>query len=110
MCTIATAKVQRNYNCYNVYFNECLPKTDNIMKNQNSQKNGTRFQVANLDDEMFLESLQLQADMEDIETEVFMESFQHEAEMEELENEAFLESLRLQAELEDIAADAMMYL
>ena len=24
MCTIATAKVQRNYNCYNVYFNECL--------------------------------------------------------------------------------------
>ena len=38
------------------------------MKNQNSQKNGTRFQVANLEDEMFLESLQLQADMEDIET------------------------------------------
>ena len=61
------------------------------MKNQNSQKNGTRFQVANLEDEMFLESL-------------------HEAEMVELENEAFLESLRLQAELEDIAADAMMYL
>ena len=27
MCTIATAKVQRNYNCYNVYFNECLPIT-----------------------------------------------------------------------------------
>ena len=25
VCTIATAKVQRNYNCYNVYFNECLP-------------------------------------------------------------------------------------
>jgi len=25
MRTIATAKVQRNYNCYNVYFNECLP-------------------------------------------------------------------------------------
>jgi len=35
MCTIATAKVplgfaaslveERNYNCYNVYFNECLP-------------------------------------------------------------------------------------
>ena len=24
MCTIAPAKVQRNYNCYNVYFNECL--------------------------------------------------------------------------------------
>ena len=24
-CTIATAKVQRNYNCYNVYFNGCLP-------------------------------------------------------------------------------------
>ena len=24
MCTIATAKVQRNYNCDNVYFNECL--------------------------------------------------------------------------------------
>ena len=24
MCTIADAKVQRNYNCYNVYFNECL--------------------------------------------------------------------------------------
>ena len=81
-----------------------------LTKNQNSQKNGTRFQVANLEDEMFLESLQLQADMEDIETEVFMESLKHEAEMEELENEAFLESLRLQAELEDIAADAMMYL
>ena len=27
MCTIATAKVQRNYNCYNVYFNECLQFT-----------------------------------------------------------------------------------
>ena len=26
MRTIATAKVQRNYNCYNVYFNECLRK------------------------------------------------------------------------------------
>ena len=25
VCTIADAKVQRNYNCYNVYFNECLP-------------------------------------------------------------------------------------
>ena len=24
MCTIALAKVQRNYNCYNVYFYECL--------------------------------------------------------------------------------------
>ena len=24
MCTIAVAKVQPNYNCYNVYFNECL--------------------------------------------------------------------------------------
>lgn len=24
VCTIADAKVQRNYNCYNVYFNECL--------------------------------------------------------------------------------------
>ena len=24
MCTIATAKVQRNYNCHNVYFYECL--------------------------------------------------------------------------------------
>jgi hypothetical protein len=24
MWTIAGAKVQRNYNCYNVYFNECL--------------------------------------------------------------------------------------
>ena len=23
-CTIAGAKVQENYNCYNVYFNECL--------------------------------------------------------------------------------------
>ena len=26
MCTIAGAKVRLNYNCYNVYFNECLPK------------------------------------------------------------------------------------
>ena len=25
MCTIAVAKVQPNYNCYNVYFNGCLP-------------------------------------------------------------------------------------
>ena len=24
MCTIAGAKVQLNYNCYNVYFNGCL--------------------------------------------------------------------------------------
>ncbi len=28
MCTIAGAKVQRNYNCYNVYFYECLRFTD----------------------------------------------------------------------------------
>ena len=27
MRTIATAKVQRNYNCYNVYFNECLQRS-----------------------------------------------------------------------------------
>ena len=31
MCTIATAKVQRNYNCHNVYFYECLLIT-NIKK------------------------------------------------------------------------------
>ena len=24
MCTIAGTKVHLNYNCYNVYFNECL--------------------------------------------------------------------------------------
>jgi len=29
MCTIAGAKVQRNYNCYNVYFYECLLSSDN---------------------------------------------------------------------------------
>jgi len=28
MCTIALAKVQQNYNCYNVYFYECLPSCD----------------------------------------------------------------------------------
>ena len=28
MCTIALAKVQRNYNCYNVYFYECLLQTE----------------------------------------------------------------------------------
>ena len=27
MCTIAGAKVQLNHNCYNVYFNECLPNS-----------------------------------------------------------------------------------
>ncbi len=27
MCTIADAKVRQNYNCYNVYFNECLRLT-----------------------------------------------------------------------------------
>ena len=27
MCTIATAKVQPNYNCYNGYFNGCLHYT-----------------------------------------------------------------------------------
>ena len=27
MCTIAGAKVQLNYNCYNVYFYECLLNT-----------------------------------------------------------------------------------
>lgn len=62
------------------------------MKNQNSQENGIKFQVANLEDEMFIESLQLQADLEDIEDEMFMES------------------LQLQAELDEIAADAMILL
>ena len=36
MCTIALAKVQRNYNCYNVYFNECLPS------NPGDQTEGTQ--------------------------------------------------------------------
>ena len=36
MCTIADAKVRQNYNCYNVYFNECLPDT---AINQIKQKN-----------------------------------------------------------------------
>ena len=27
MCTIADAKVRQNYNCYNVYFYECLRVT-----------------------------------------------------------------------------------
>ena len=34
MRTIATAKVQRNYNCYNVYFNECLRKKNMIIRNR----------------------------------------------------------------------------
>ncbi len=29
MCTIANAKVRQNYNCYNVYFYECLLKAAN---------------------------------------------------------------------------------
>jgi hypothetical protein len=62
------------------------------MKNQNSQENGIKFQVANLEDEMFMESLQFQAELEDIEDEIFMES------------------LQLQAELDEIAADAMILL
>ena len=33
MCTIAAAKVQRNYNCYNVYFNECLHFNECLQKN-----------------------------------------------------------------------------
>ena len=36
------------------------------MKNQNSQENGIKFQVANLEDEMFMESLQLQAELDEI--------------------------------------------
>ena len=28
VCTIAGAKVQLNYNCYNVYFIECLQNND----------------------------------------------------------------------------------
>ena len=31
MCTIAGAKVQLNYNCYNVYFYECLPLLTALM-------------------------------------------------------------------------------
>ena len=34
MCTIAGAKVQLNYNCHNVYFNECL------LPNWETSKNG----------------------------------------------------------------------
>ncbi len=34
MCTIADAKVQLNYNCYNMYFYDCLPETPSmIVKN-----------------------------------------------------------------------------
>ena len=54
MCTIALAKVQRNYNCYNVYFYECLPKNENGLsgkpdrpcrfKNATFQISGTSFQ------------------------------------------------------------------
>ena len=36
MRTIATAKVQRNYNCYNVYFNECLPSTARPLRKKRS--------------------------------------------------------------------------
>ena len=31
MCTIADAKVRQNYNCYNVYFNECLLRRIQIL-------------------------------------------------------------------------------
>ena len=32
VCTIAPAKVQLNYNCYNVYFYECLLSTAKLQK------------------------------------------------------------------------------
>jgi len=63
------------------------------MKNQNSLENGIKFPVANLEDEMFMESLQLQAELEDIEDEMFMESLQLQAELEDIEDEMFMESL-----------------
>jgi len=36
MCTIAVAKVQLNYNCYNVYFYECLHFYE-CLRNKKSQ-------------------------------------------------------------------------
>ena len=33
MCTIAGTKVHLNYNCYNVYFYECLRNTENPFAN-----------------------------------------------------------------------------
>ena len=40
MCTIADAKVRQNYNCYNVYFNECLQIAGMWRKTTNaSEKN-----------------------------------------------------------------------
>jgi hypothetical protein len=38
MCTIALAKVQRNYNCYNVYFYECLPYNLIVKKDKDAAK------------------------------------------------------------------------
>ena len=35
MCTIADAKVRQNYNCYNVYFYECLPCFEHLVPNLN---------------------------------------------------------------------------
>ena len=44
MCTIATAKVQRNYNCYNVYFNECLlPNHVHLLLSPIGEEVSTRF-------------------------------------------------------------------
>ena len=42
MCTIAGAKVQLNYNCYNVYFNGCLLLNST---KQNSQKFFAKFSI-----------------------------------------------------------------
>ena len=51
MCTIATAKVQRNYNCYNVYFNECLLKGNYDSDYYKLYYHDTGLLIASLDEE-----------------------------------------------------------
>ena len=43
MCTIALAKVQRNYNCYNVYFYECLLFAKIGIISETSKHNASKF-------------------------------------------------------------------
>ena len=75
------------------------------MKNQKTQTNGTKtkFQVANLLNDMFLEEAIREAEMEAAVDEVFLEDDIREADLEDALDEMFLKEAIHEADIESLS-------
>ena len=79
------------------------------MTSQTSISTGTKFQINNFNN-IFIESLDMQARIDEMTADAFIESLDMQARIDEMTADAFIESLDMQAELEAMAAEVFLVL